>query len=233
VGILIVFPQNSSLTIRDRPNIYSSEVQDFERLAEGAGVFNIPYPQPEVDRIQTLSTFTSDQSKQGAKPWSGLASQHHEREVLPENLKDEDLSFAFEQSIADTDEPVPAQLLSNEATGPANLPANLPAKNYHRSPRKERGRGQQKVSKKLRKKPSRQNQSLRVNPRRAAVSPATSVASTNSNNNRGGRQEGYRLPEEDRISAKQVRERGACLRCVKMREKVKIRYIIEACQFWY
>jgi hypothetical protein len=229
VGILVVFPQHSSLTIRDRPNIYSSDVQDFERLAEGAGVSNIPYPQPEVDRIQTLSTYTSDQSKQEAKPWSGLALQHHEREVLPENLKDEDLSFAFEQCIADTDEPFSAQLLSNEATGPANLPA----KNYHRSSRKERRRGQQRVSKKPCKKPSGENQRLLFAPRRAAVSPATSVASTNNNNNRGGRQEGYHLPEEDRISAKQVRDRGACLRCVKMREKVKIRYIIEACQFWY
>src|SRR2546421_8007387 len=221
----ISFVRSSLLTIRGRPSIYLSGVQGFDGHTEGGGACNIAYPQPEFGRIQTLSNFTSNQSKQQAQPWSVLALQHHETEILPENLKDEDLALAsaFEERFADTDDTSRAQRVSDEA---AELADVLPTEIGHRSSHKERERDRRRASKNTRKR-SQDNQRLPGTRRRGTLSPATSMAnSVNSIVNRGGRQEGYRFSEIDRISVKQVRDRGACFRCSKMKEKVNIPFVI-------
>jgi hypothetical protein len=217
VRILIVLVQRSELIVKDRLNFYTSDVQYAAEQVEGVDTYNATHLHPEIGRMQALSTYTSDQSKQEAKPWSGLALQHCEEQVLPGNLKDEDLSSIFEQCFESTNVASSAGIISDTT---AKLASLLPPEHLHHSPRKIQNRNRRGNSRKSPKKNPGMDRSTLNADRHFAVSPPTSTASTNSTVSRGGRKEGYRLPEEDRISAKEVRDRGACLRCSAMKEKV-------------
>jgi hypothetical protein len=205
--------------VKGQTNFYVSDVQCAKEHVEGVDAYNTTYLPPESGRIQTLSTYNSDQSKQGAKPWSGLALQQCEGQVLPGNLKDEDLSFPFEQCFAHTNGLLAAGRPTEATTKPVSL---LPIGNHHHSRHKTHNRNCRKNGRRDSKNNPDVHRNFLSAARHSAVSPATSTASTSSTISRGGRQEGYRLSGEDRISTKEVRAQGACLRCSTMKEKVNI-----------
>jgi hypothetical protein len=155
-----------------------------------------------------LSTYTSDQSKQEAAPWSKFALQYHDGQILPESVTDEELSSQFRQCYT-----------------PAKVPlSSPPSKRDRRSHRKPQNRKSCKKERDNIRSNLRVDKGASSNPGNSAVSPATSSTSTNGGAGRGGRQTGYQFSEEDRRNAEGVRNQGACYRCYSMKEKVGFIY---------
>jgi hypothetical protein len=197
------------LTSKDQLNFYTADAQ----YAEDIGAYSSAYlGQNEAGRLATLPTYTSNQSKPEAAPWSVLRLLHDEGQILPDSIDDKDLSsFAHMSGVS------PIEVLSVAKVEPAN-PSR--SERYHCSRRKpqnyKRGLNPREVTRNNLRAGSRHS-SAAGHP---AVSPATSTASINSAPGKGRRQEGSHLPEEDRKSANEVREQGACFRCWVMKEKV-------------
>jgi hypothetical protein len=187
------------------------------------------YPGHEAGRIPTLATYASNQSQQGAAPWSGLALQYNEGQILPGNIDDRALSFPFERCFAQTSELSPFEVLSNPKTELANpLPSGNFPPPYQKPHYRDQGQnGRETADNNL--GADRSNSSTSGH---GAASPATSTTSTNSEVSKGGRETGYHLPEEGRRNAKEVRDRGACFRCWSMRGKVCSRNLCRNMKNW-
>jgi len=206
VPISIVDPPGPSL-------VYLSECQSAEASNEYAFAEDIDaYNSACLGQIQTLSTYTSNQSEKEAAPWSELILQHDAGPILPGNINDTPLSSLSRMCCA------AIRLCSTEGLSDSNVERanSFPAKRPYRSRRKtqngNRGQNAPRVTR----------NNLRGDHRLSGVTrhPAVSFATFNAIATRGGRQEGYRLPEEDRKAAKEVRLQGACFRCWSMKEKV-------------
>lgn len=171
----------------------------------------------EVGRISTLATHTSNQSQQGAEPWSGLAVQYDEGQILPHGIDDQALSFPFEGCFPCTSGLPPLEAFSNPKKDPTSqLPSDNFPPPYQKPQHRDHGQnGRETADNTLGAGGGNSSTS-----RHCAASPATSTTSMNSAVSKGGRQSGSHLPEEDRRSAKEVRDRGACFRCWYMKEKV-------------
>lgn len=217
--------RKSPLTLIDHLISYTAHAQysqdidphDFAYLGQNAG------------RIPTLTTYTSNQSQQGAAPWSGLALQYDEGQILPDRINDQALSFPFERCFAQTSELSPFEVLSNPTTEPANpLPSDNFPPPYQKPHYRDQGQyGRETADNNL--GADRGNSSASGH---YAASPATSTTSMNSEVSKGGRQFGSHLPEEGRRSAKEVRDRGACFRCWYMKEKVCSRNLCRNMKNW-
>jgi hypothetical protein len=203
-----------------RHNSYASETRYAEDQAESIGTDSSAYPGQETGRIPTWSTYTSDQSKQEAIPWSEFALQDHDGQILPDSVTDEELSFQFRQWFTPAKAPLSSERLPCATTGPANKP---PPKQGRRSRRKPQNHKRCKRERDNTRNSLRVDEGASNTPVNSAVSPATSSISTNS---RGGRQEGYRLSEEDRKNAEGVRHQGACFRCRSLKENVGTIYLL-------
>jgi hypothetical protein len=205
--------RRSPLTLTDHLISYTAHAQysqdidphDFAYLGRGAG------------RIPTLTTYTSNQSQQGAAPWSGLALQYDEGQILPDSVNDRALSFPFERCFAQTSELSPLEVLSNPTAEPANP---LSSDNFPPPYQKPHYRGQDQNGRETADNNLGADRGNSSASGHCAASPATSTTSMNSEVSKGGRQFGSHLPEEGRRSAKEVRDRGACFRCWYMKEKV-------------
>jgi hypothetical protein len=171
----------------------------------------------EAGRIPTLATYTSNQSQQGAAPWSGLALQYDEGQILPDSIDDQALSFPFEHCFAHTSGLSPLEVLGNTRKEPTNqLPSGNFPPPYQKAHHGDQGQnGRETTDNNLGADWGNSSAS-----RQCAASPATSTTSMNSAVSKAGRPSGSHLREEDRISAKEVRDRGACFRCWYMKEKV-------------
>ena len=170
--------------------------------------------------MSRLSSHASNQSRQEARPWNGFALQHNDGIVLPGNVEDKDLSFPYDHFFASANQPSPRygpeRAITDQLGSFFIEPQHSLNCNFQDRKRK---RGSQSTS----QNNLQVDRGALSSARHLAASPASSANSPNSTGSRGGRQEGYRLPEEDRISAQGVRYQGSCFRCWRMREKVRLR----------
>jgi hypothetical protein len=202
------------ISIVDPPGpcfVYLSTCQSAEASNEHAFAEDIDaYNSACLGQIQTLSTYTSNQSEKEAAPWSGFVLQQHDkRSVFPEDVNDEDLSFPFKHCLAHTRMLSPSDGLSGPNVEPANP---SPAEHYPRSRKKSQNCNREQNDRRV----------IRLSgaTRHPALSPATSKASMNSTATKGQRLERSHLPEEDRTSASEVREQYVCFRSSLMMVKV-------------
>jgi hypothetical protein len=182
----------------------------------------------EAGRIPALATYTSNQSQQRAAPWSKLAVQYDEGQILPDGIDDQALSFPFEPCFAHTSGLSPFEVLSSSKTEPAN---QLSSDNFPPPYQKPHHRGQGQNGRETADNLGADwgNSSASS---RCVASPASSATSMNSAVSKAGRPPGSHLQEADRISAKEVRDRGACFRCWCMKEKVCNRNLCPNTKNW-
>ena len=168
--------------------------------------------------MPTLSTYTSNQSHQEARPWSIFALQPCDGQILPVGITNDDLSFQYQQCSGTTSQFTPPHKPDRAIMKAKNqLSSELPQHARHnRQKPKGRNPPRDTVEKSLRVGRDSWNSAGH-----SGVRPTTAATSGNSTARRGGRREGYSLPEVNRISAKRVRARGACFRCYVMKAKVR------------
>jgi hypothetical protein len=174
----------------------------------------------EAGRISTLATYSSNQSQQGAAPWSGLAVQYDEGQILPHGIDDQALSFPFEG----------CEVLSNPKKDPTSqLPSDDFSPPYQKPQHRDHGQNGREAADNILGADLGNSSTSR----HCAASPATSTTSMNSAVSKIGRPLGSHLSEEERINAKEVRDRGACFRCWYMKEKVCNRNLYPNMKNWY
>jgi hypothetical protein len=146
-----------------------------------------------------------------------FALPNHDGQILPESVTDEELYLQSRLCFTPAKAPLSSERLPRATVEPAN---QSPPK------RDRRSRCKPQNHKHYRRERDNTRNNLRVDegasstPENSAVSPATFLTSTNSRASRGGRQEGYHLPEQGRRNAKGVRHQGSCFRCWSLKEKV-------------
>jgi len=206
--ISIVDPPGPSLA---RLSICQSALRLIEASNEDAFAEDIDaYNSARFGQIQTFYNFTSNQSEKEAVPWSGHFLQNDERNILPEDINDKDLSFPFELCFAHTSLLFPTDGLSDSNVEPVNP---SPAEHYPRS--RKIAQNAQRVTRK-----NLWDHRLWGATRHPPLSPAASNASMNSTVAKGQRPEGYRLPEEVRTSVIELRKQATCSRCRSMKMMV-------------
>jgi len=146
-----------------------------------------------------------------------LAPQNYDGQILPESVTDEELSFQSRQCLTPAKAPLSSERLPSATIEPTN---RSPPKRDQRSRRKPQNHKHYKRERDNTRNNLRVDEGASSTPGNPAVSPATSLSSTNSRASRGGRPKGYHLPEQDRRNAGGVRRQVACFRCWSLREKV-------------
>jgi len=146
-----------------------------------------------------------------------FAPQNYDGQILPDSVTDEELSSQSRQCLTPAKAPLSSERLPSATIAPTN---RSPPKRDQRSRRKPQNHKHYKRERDNTRNNLRVDEGASSTPGSSAVSPATSLTSTNSRASRGGRQKGYRLPEQDRRNAGGVRRQVACFRCWSLREKV-------------
>ena len=206
------------LSIVDPPGpslVYLSACQSAEASNEDAFAEDIDaYNSACLGQIQPPSTYTSNRSEKEAAPWSGLILQHDAGPILPGNINDTHLSSLLQMCFASS------RLSSTEGlSDPSVERANsFPAKRPYCSRAKTQNGNRGQNARRVPQTKFRKYHGLSGVTRHPALGSAASNASMNIA--RGGRLEGFHLPEEDRIAAKEVRPQGACFRCWVTRDMV-------------
>lgn len=217
--------RKSPLTLTDHLISYTAHAQ----YSQDIDPHDFACPGHEAGRIPTLATYISNQTQQGAAPWSGLASQYDEGQILPDSVDDRVLSFPFERCFAQTSELSHFEVLSNPKTEPANpIPSGDFPPPYQKPHYRDQGQnGREAADNNL--GADRGNSSASGH---CAASPTTSTTSMNSEVSKGGWETGSHLPKKGRRNAKEVRDRGACFRCRYMKEKVCSRNLCRNMKNW-